>query len=376
MDAIRIENYKCIGDYEIRLPQLTVLTGYNSSGKSSIIDVLRILRWAAELMGDNGPAFQKQHGMKFIDVRDPEDLIRRGEDHVRISGRFGEIDMKASPSQGQAVTAVDFDKDRMPGWLISDDFAYLSAERTGPRWESPLPEGEVRYCGPHGEYAAKRLFDISVTFPKIDLARRSPGTKGDNFQIQVDSWMSYIFGDVSFKSSPLKDYQGRIMVRQPMGTFGAPAVGFGYVYALPIVIDGLTIPYGSMLMVENPEAHLHPKAQSNIGYFLGVIAAAGVKVVVETHSEHVVNGMRRAALSGLGLEPNEMLIYFFGEKMQGFNPVPITMDDEGELSDFPVDFFDQVRQDMKEMWRLVAQKASLKDDGEEDGERSKETSDR
>lgn len=357
MDAIRIENYKCIGDFKLELPKLTVLTGYNSSGKSSIIEVLRIVRWSAEKAKDEKDGWmQVHHGMKFIDVRDPADLIRRGEGHVRISGEFGSVIMTAGMAPGQGITDIQLNVGHIPEWLISDDFAYLSAERTGPRWESPMPEGDLKYCGSEGQYAAKRLYDVSVAFPKIDPLRRCPGTTADNFQIQVDSWMSHIFGDVAFKSKPINDdqTQARIMVRQPMGTFGAPAVGFGYVYALPIIIDGLTVPAGSMMMVENPEAHLHPKAQSNIGYFLGMLAAAGVKVVVETHSEHVVNGMRRAALSRIGLEPEEMHIYFFGEKMKGFDPLLITMDNEGELSDFPVDFFDQVRQDMKEMWRLVA----------------------
>ena len=112
-----------------------------------------------------------------------------------------------------------------------------------------------------------------------------------------------------------------------------------------------------MMIVENPEAHLHPRAQSNMGYFLGRMAAAGVRIIVETHSEHIVNGMRRAALSRLGLSPDDLTIYFFHEPIPGNTgetPVEITVDREGNLSDFPVDFFDQVRQDMMEIIRLGA----------------------
>ena len=113
--------------------------------------------------------------------------------------------------------------------------------------------------------------------------------------------------------------------------------------------------FSSMLVVENPEAHLHPKAQSNIGFFLGKMAAAGVKIVVETHSEHVVNGIRRAALSRLGFSTDDITIYFCDESRPDENPEEITVDNKGNLSDFPVDFFDQVRQDMLEIIRLASQ---------------------
>ena len=66
------------------------------------------------------------------------------------------------------------------------------------------------------------------------------------------------------------------------GTTAPPNTGFGFTYALPIVLDGLMAPAGSMMIVENPEAHLHPRAQSNMGYFLGRMAAAGVRIIVET----------------------------------------------------------------------------------------------
>ena len=133
----------------------------------------------------------------------------------------------------------------------------------------------------------------------------------------------------------------------------APNTGFGYTYALPIVIDGLIAEKGSLLVIENPEAHLHPRAQSNIGFFIGQMVAAGLKVVVETHSEHVVNGIRRAALSDIGLSPQDVCIYFFTGDRDGCNFTRISMDDNGNLSDFPVDFFDQVRQDMLEIIRLA-----------------------
>ena len=136
------------------------------------------------------------------------------------------------------------------------------------------------------------------------------------------------------------------MYKMKMRNDVAPNVGFGITYALPILVSGLTIKEGGMLIVENPEAHLHGKAQSNMGYFLARMAAAGVRVMIETHSEHIVNGIRRMATEkDSQLKADDLSIYFFKKQENGQNIIEITMDNNGNLSEYPVDFFDQVRQD-------------------------------
>ena len=142
----------------------------------------------------------------------------------------------------------------------------------------------------------------------------------------------------------------------------ATNVGFGITYALPILVSGLTVPEGGMLLVENPEAHLHAKAQSNMGYFLARMAAAGVRVIIETHSEHVVNGIRRMIVEGKSeMSHKDMTIYFFENTNEKKNIKEITTDEIGNLSEFPVDFFDQVRQDMAELMKLERKRKGMKD---------------
>ena len=142
----------------------------------------------------------------------------------------------------------------------------------------------------------------------------------------------------------------------------ATNVGFGITYALPILVSGLTVPEGGMLLVENPEAHLHAKAQSNMGYFLARMAAAGVRVIIETHSEHIVNGIRRMIVEGKSeMSQKDMTIYFFVNTNEKKNIIEITTVEIGNLSEFPVDFFDQVRQDMAELMKLERKRKGMKD---------------
>jgi predicted ATPase len=107
-----------------------------------------------------------------------------------------------------------------------------------------------------------------------------------------------------------------------------------------------------MLIVENPEAHLHPGAQTAIGIFLASVASAGVQVLVETHSENVLNGVRLAALRGI--IPHDYANFLFLSLSEGSaQPVlcPITMDKAAELTSWPPGFFDQQGADLAEMMK-------------------------
>ena len=92
------------------------------------------------------------------------------------------------------------------------------------------------------------------------------------------------------------------------------------------------------MIIENPEAHLHPAAQSRIMKFLIDIAKEkNLQLIIETHSDHVVNGMRIAMKEGeLGVNDAHVL-YFSDDK-----PVKmITCDSRGTMSDYPDDFLDE-----------------------------------
>jgi len=109
----------------------------------------------------------------------------------------------------------------------------------------------------------------------------------------------------------------------------------------------------TMFIVENPEAHLHPAGQSRIGQFLAQMASAGVQVVVETHSEHVLNGIRIATMKGL-LKPDEVAINFFqrNEETENVEIQEIGLTTSGDLTKFPAGFFDQTQQDLVKLITL------------------------
>ncbi len=125
-------------------------------------------------------------------------------------------------------------------------------------------------------------------------------------------------------------------------------VGFGLSYALPVVVGGLVASIDRILIVENPEAHLHPAGQSEIGRFLATIAASGVQTIVETHSDHVLNGIRHAIALGGALEPEDAVFHFLSSE----DTVAIDVDARGALSSWPAGFFDQGERDLTDLARI------------------------
>ena len=128
----------------------------------------------------------------------------------------------------------------------------------------------------------------------------------------------------------------------------APNAGFGISYALPIVVAALRAEAGGLLLVENPEAHLHPAGQSMIGGFLAQVAADGVQIFLETHSDHVLNGIRVAVADGRAAFPTDQTVVHFFRAEDDDGPVleSMELDRTGQLSAWPAGFFDQTQVDL------------------------------
>lgn len=119
-------------------------------------------------------------------------------------------------------------------------------------------------------------------------------------------------------------------------------VGFGLTQLFPILVAILAAEKGDVVLVENPEVHLHPQAQQNIGSLLARAAASGVQVIVETHSDHVLNGIRLAA-KATTIAADDVAVHFFSPLQPDgvFTPKSPKLDADGRLDAWPEGFFDQ-----------------------------------
>ena len=245
------------------------------------------------------------------------------------------------------------------GILQSSNFHYLAAERIGPRSIYDLSYYEVsqqRQIGRDGRYAVAYLdsFSKELTLPHL----RHEKAVDDSVASQVTAWFDEISPGTQLSILPYPEI-GRVKLgigfesgRIKTKPFSAPNVGFGLSYALPLLVAILAAKTTSLLLIENPEAHLNPKGQFAMGRLLAQAARAGVQVIAETHSDHVLNGARIAIKRGL-VESGFVAVHFFdrrvvGDEFQHYIQSP-TIDKDGRLSHWPNGFFDQWENALEEL---------------------------
>ena len=234
--------------------------------------------------------------------------------------------------------------------------AYIAAERRGPKLNyAPAPEhGQMDAMGEYAPsllsqhkddtFEEEMLSGIGDIFPEIgidDIADRSMGGL-------VNFWLSQMFGPTEAESRYVEEANVYVlMLRTALKekTSKPTNVGFGYSYVLPILVAGLTLREGATLVLENPEAHLHPKAQSVLGKFLAWTATyRGIQLFVETHSEHIVNSFRVLIAQDV-IVPSDLNILFFDEHYEQY-ATRIPVDEKGHIDEWPEYFFDQEERDL------------------------------
>ena len=360
MLTLRLKGFKCFTDGKFDLNQLTVLSGANGVGKSTIVQAILLTKIAYDGLKNTSSTsvtipLNEAYGLS-LGVYD--DIVNDSIGKIELILDNCTFHIDPHDPELPGVVAIWREGDA-GNWMIVFDgiLHYLNAERVGPRYNYEFRYQDLDYCGDKGEQTARLL--LQHYMDRVEPAKYFSGKEG-NFQIQVDNWLNYIFPGISVKVESIGKRNGQIILRNNTYNQSAIAtnIGFGISYALPVIVEGLLTPNSNLLIIENPEAHLHPQAQSNMGFFLGSMAAAGVRVLIETHSEHVVNGIRRATLSDIGLQPNGVSIYFFDgtKEQENAHYIQIGIESDGSLTDFPENFFDQVQQDLLTIMELADNK--------------------
>lgn len=132
------------------------------------------------------------------------------------------------------------------------------------------------------------------------------------------------------------------------GRISSLNMAFGNTYILPIVLAVLTAPRDSLIIIENPEAHLHPKAQLRIGELLSIAAQNGVQIIIETHSDHLLNGIRKSAKDN-SIESSNVAIFYVEESDGEHVKTEITLNQDGSLNRWPQGFFDEWERAMSDI---------------------------
>ena len=123
-------------------------------------------------------------------------------------------------------------------------------------------------------------------------------------------------------------------------TVNLPDVGVGTSQLLPILIQGLIAPAGATFLLEQPEIHLHPKAQADLADFFIEVTERSVGVIVETHSEHLINRLQRR-IAEESLDPASVALYYVSPSSDGSKIEPVQINEYGQIPTAPEGFFEE-----------------------------------
>ena len=361
LTSLTIENFKCFyKPNKIKLNNITILAGSNGVGKSSVIQSLLLLRQTIE---------NKNVGIYTIKLNDSYNLNLGNSKVITSSLSNDKLVYFTIDDDFKCSYMADNDKARFNldvqtvddikrnSSIFKDEFYYLQAERLGPRDSQKMIEQDFDTLGYSGEFT-NHIFS-KLESKNIDTNRMMGEI--NTLKQQVENWMNLLVPGVQFSTESyekLKEVGLGIRRKGSETEYLQPSnIGFGISYVLPIIVTCLIAKKDSMIIIENPEAHLHPLGQSRMGAFLAKMANSGLQIVIETHSEHIINGIRVSSLNDV-INNEKISINFFDMKAGESEPniLEITVDEKGSLSKWPEGFFDQQEKDIAEIFKKRVKK--------------------
>lgn len=286
IEQLTIDGFKSIRAAVIPMSGLNILSGLNSSGKSSVIQSLRIL---------DGIARHKDK--RFVEEFGGEkELLNKHEREIGLSAYYGEGGARVIDYKNISGDNSDYPKT-----------IYVGADRIGPKriyfhndTHDILPDGNnVMKCI---EYYNDEMGPLpSVVIPE--------NSEGEAFRFVVNRWLKEISPTVNFNLSKMDGMNAHFAT---FNQFSPVNVGFGLSYILSIIVAILmgVQEKNSIVIIENPEAHIHAKGQTALSELMCRAVEAGAQIVVETHSDHVFDGVRIYAKEHSGFAQKVKVAWF------------------------------------------------------------------
>ena len=385
LSAQNFKSWKDTG--KLQIAPLTGFFGANSSGKTSILQTLLMLKQTVERPPDWKGVIDFGDDDSAVNLGSFDDLIHQHNLDLSLG-----IAVSWQLPEKQSFVKIDFLSFSMSiGKKYGlHNFCYTNGEhefkiewessgykyKLGSYWERaelfrcygvanpygplesfrPLKDAfenlfhRICYLGslresPYSRYAwqGNHPKDTGQSGKEMTSAILSKRVKLQDIDKQIIEWLQRLDLIDSYRLNPIsdieKDYE--FLVRKYKGgpEVRLTDVGFGVSQVLPVLVLCYYVPEGSILILEQPEAHLHPKVQSELADLLiEVVKNRGLQIILESHSEHLlIRLMRRIAEEQISAADTA---FYFCEMNEGVSEIErLNVDDYGNITNWPQNFF-------------------------------------
>lgn len=359
---IEIANFKSFLSDGIETGNLNLFTGVNGSGKSTFLQSLLLIRqsYIGGSLLRKPISLKLSNGDSLVNVGTYRDILCQQalKSNERISIKI-HFDSKTLIFNSANYTPENRDFNYLSGEINEDIFQfekeklftdrvqYLAAERIEPNEDYPRFQSN-ELLGKRGEYTAHYLEKHGAQDIPIQKLSLKENPSSYSLINQVNDWMGEISDSIEVLTNEnLSTNKIELSYRYKQAD-GTPTqnqkpqnVGFGITHTLPIVVAILSAQPNDILIIENPETHLHPRGQSRLSCLFALAAENGIQLFIETHSDHIVNGLRVAVKKKM-IDKEKVFLNYFSKTSQKLSNIKrIHVQPEGGLEDWPDGFFDE-----------------------------------
>ncbi|WP_413737982.1 DUF3696 domain-containing protein [Sodalis sp. RH21] len=414
---LKLDNFKAWrASGDISLKPVTLLLGENSTGKSSVLQSLLLMKQTAaspdrtvqlNLGGDEVNDFVDMGSFEDLMTQNPKkrkvgielDTVH-DENYCYFAVEYGQDSKKSPVVEEMKLSANAESWFRLARTERSAFSLYLPGEiRTSLKSRSFAPERGIAFSaeaiaalGESGQQVQdlslqlrRELDAISYLGPLRNKPRRTypwnrtrPGIIGEDgsnaiyallasaqakknedsndIVTNVSRWLKKmkIADRLEVKQLGAGNYS--VMIHRDGVVANLRDVGIGISQVLPVLVLAYFAPAYSTVILEEPEIHLHPQAQSFLAeLFLEVSKTRHVQFIVETHSEHLFRRMQTLVAKRKAM-PNQCALYFVARNKSDAVLKTLEMDSLGRLSNWPNNFFGDVTGEVREQAKLAMQR--------------------
>lgn len=331
INNVRLENFNCFETQIIEFSNLTILSGLNGTGKTSVIQSLLMLRQLYTHYKFDEDRYLTEHlkskKMLLHKNKQKQELKLTMQEERRVLSLSFVADKNTDTLKIKEVSPILLEETLDLFSIFSDKFIYLTLWSTYNRKNQ---EFCIQYLNTHGSEIIKNknmLFTEIVNHSLLTTA---------------ESWLNEIIPGIEVQHSiNTIDLKHRNM-----------SSGYYFDYILAVIISLLISEKGYLIILEYPETHLHPRGQRALGKLISLAASSGSQIIIETHSEHILNGIRLSVKHKMIEHQKIIFNHFYIDNTDGFRHKIVSpkIDENGKIDIWPDGFFDEFD---KEIFALI-----------------------